>query len=283
MPRPKGSADLLEDRRKRALALLDHGYSLHEVGRRVGCAAVSVMLWRDARRRGGAQALKVRFSPGRPRKLEAAQGKRLVGLLLRGATAQGWRTNLWTTARIAELIRREFAIPYHRDHIGRLLHSLGWSVQKPERRALERDEEAIARWKRKDWPRIKKRCAAGRPPSVCRRIGIHAHPQRGAHLGSGGTDAHPSPSPGAAGQDQCHLRHFAQPTPASAEPLLPALLRQHRPGGGLRFCTRMAASPAARSSCCWIIPPPTRETPSHTSNGSIPACTSSISPPMRPN
>ena len=92
-------------------------------------AAVSVMRWRDARRRGGAQALKVRFSPGRPRKLEAAQGKRLVGLLLRGATAQGWRTNLWTTARMAELIRREFAIPYHRDHIGRLLHSLGWSVQ----------------------------------------------------------------------------------------------------------------------------------------------------------
>ena len=118
MPRPKGSADLLEDRRKRALALLDHGYSLHEVGRRVGCAAVSVMRWRDARRRGGAQALKVRFSPGRPRKLDAVQRKRLVGLLLRGATSHGWLTNLWTTARIAELIRREFAIQYHRDHIG---------------------------------------------------------------------------------------------------------------------------------------------------------------------
>jgi transposase len=156
MPRPRGSADLLEDRRKRALALLDQGYSLHEVGRRVGCAAVSVMRWRDARRRGGAKALQVRFSPGRPRKLDAAQRKRLVGLLLRGATAHGWRNNLWTTARIAELIRREFSTEYHRDHIGRLLHSLGWSVQKPERRALERDEEAIARWKQKDWPRIKK-------------------------------------------------------------------------------------------------------------------------------
>ena len=79
-----------------------------------------------------------------------------MGLLLRGATAHGWRTNLWTTARIAELIRREFAIPYHRDPIGRLLHSLGWSVPKPERRALEREEEAIARGKREDWPRIKK-------------------------------------------------------------------------------------------------------------------------------
>lgn len=156
MPRPKGSADLLEDRRKRALTLLDRGYSLNEVGRRIGCAAVSVMRWRDARRRGGAQALKVRFSPGRPWKLDQAERKRLVRLLLQGATAHGWRTNLWTTARIAELVRREFGVEYHRDHIGRLLHNLGWSVQKPERRALERDEEAIAHWRRRDWPRIKK-------------------------------------------------------------------------------------------------------------------------------
>ena len=156
MPRPRGSADLLEDRRKRALALLDRGYSLNEVGRRIGCAAVSVMRWRDARHRGGAQALKVRFSPGRPWKLERAARQRLARLLLQGATAHGWRTNLWTTGRIAELVRREFGVEYHRDHIGRLLHSLGWSVQKPERRALERDEQAIKRWKQKDWPRIKK-------------------------------------------------------------------------------------------------------------------------------
>jgi transposase len=156
MPRPKGSADLLEDRRKRALALLDRGLSLHEVGRRIGCAAVSVMRWRDARRRGGERALQVRFSPGRPWKLSQAERKRLLRLLLKGSLAYGYRTNLWTTARIAELVEREFGISYHRDHIGRLMHSLGWSVQKPERRALERDEEEIARWKREEWPRIKK-------------------------------------------------------------------------------------------------------------------------------
>ena len=156
MPRPRGSADLLEDRRKRALALLDRGYSLNEVGRRIGCAAVSVMRWRDARRRGGAPARKVRFSPGRPWKLEEAARQRLVRLLLKGATAHGWRTHLWTTARIAELVRREFGVEYHRDHIGRLLHRLGWSVQKPEPRALERDEPAIERWQQKDWPGIKK-------------------------------------------------------------------------------------------------------------------------------
>lgn len=61
-----------------------------------------------------------------------------------------------TTARIAELIRRQFGIQYHRDHVGRLMHSLQWSPQIPERRALERDEHAIVRWQQKDWPRIKK-------------------------------------------------------------------------------------------------------------------------------
>jgi transposase len=80
----------------------------------------------------------------------------LVKLLLQGPLAHGYRTNLWTTARIAVLIERELGVHYHRDHIGRLMHSLNWSHQKPERRALERDEQAIARWKQKDWPRVKK-------------------------------------------------------------------------------------------------------------------------------
>jgi len=156
MPRPKGSADLLEDRRRRALALLRAGYSLHETGRRIGCNPSSVMRWRDAWRRGGAKALRVRFSPGRPWKLNAAQRKRLVRLLLRGPLAQGYRTNLWTTVRIAEVVQRKFGIRYHRAHVGRLMHSLKWSPQKPKRRAWEQDDDKIARWKRKVWPRVKK-------------------------------------------------------------------------------------------------------------------------------
>jgi transposase len=156
MPRPRGGADLLEDRRRRALALLDSGYSLNEVGRRIGCGASSVMRWRDARRSGGDKALRVRYSPGRPLKLNQVRRKGLVNLLLQGPLAHGYRTNLWTTARIAELVQRKFGVQYHRDHVGRLMHSLKWSPQKPERRALERDEKVIARWEQKDWPRIKK-------------------------------------------------------------------------------------------------------------------------------
>jgi transposase len=156
MARPKGSADLLEDRRRRALALLKTGLSLNEVGRRTRCAASSVMRWFNAWRRGGAAALRVSTSPGRPPKLGAVQRRRLVKLLLKGPIAHGYRTNLWTTARIAEVIEREFGVNYHRDHVGRLMRGLNWAHQKPETRAAERDEEAIQRGKRKDRPRARK-------------------------------------------------------------------------------------------------------------------------------
>ncbi len=137
MPRPKGSADMLEFRRRRALALLDEGRSLNEVGRLLGCAPSSVMRWRDRRRRGGIKALKVDASPGRPPKLTMVQRRRLIRLLLHGAMAQGYTTELWTTGRIAEVIEEHFGVTYHRDHVGRLLHGLGWSSQTPERRAVE--------------------------------------------------------------------------------------------------------------------------------------------------
>jgi len=163
--RPKGSAEVLEARRHRALRLLDRGRSLNEVARLLECAPSSVMRWRDARDVGGAEALRVRFSPGRPPKLERRQRQRLVRLLLQGAMAQGFSTELWTTARVAQLIRREFGVRYHRAHVGRLLHGLGWSVQKPERRALERDEARIEQWKRETWPRIKKKPAGWAPTS----------------------------------------------------------------------------------------------------------------------
>jgi transposase len=163
--RPKGSAAVLESRRHRALRLLDQGRSLNEVARLLDCAPSSVMRWRDSRDAGGEEALRVRFSPGRPPKLSASERRRLVALLLRGAQAHGYATDLWTTTRVARVIFREFRVRYHRAHVGRLLHGLGWSVQKPERRALERNEERIEHWKRDTWPRIKKKPRGWAPTS----------------------------------------------------------------------------------------------------------------------
>jgi transposase len=164
--RPRGSADVLEARRRRALKLLDSGLSLTDASRRVGCSASSVLRWRDAREKLGEEAFKVRFSPGRPSKLSAGQKRRLVRTLLRGALAWGYRTELWTTTRIAEVIRRSFGVRYHRDHVGRLMHQLGWSPQKPERRARERNEKRIERWVAEQWPRVKKTPEGWAPTSL---------------------------------------------------------------------------------------------------------------------
>lgn len=155
--RPYGSPKALEERRRRAIKLLGKGLSLHEVARQIGCNASSVLRWRDAQDEQGDDGLKARPACGRPPKLKAKQKERLVRLLIKGAIAYGYRTELWTTARIAEVIEEKFQVHYHRDHIGRLMASLGWTYQKPERRATQRNEEKIDEWKRKRWPQIKKK------------------------------------------------------------------------------------------------------------------------------
>ena len=154
--RPQGSPEELERRRRRGIELLKAGASVTEVARRLGCSHSSVILWREAVRRRGLKALTAKPAPGRPSKLTAAQQRQLPRLLLRGATTWKFDTDLWTTGRIATVIHRTFGVRLHRAHVGRLLTTLGWSCQKPERRALERDEAAIARWKRYRWVAVKK-------------------------------------------------------------------------------------------------------------------------------
>jgi transposase len=94
--------------------------------------------------------------------LSEAEREQLVAILEQGARATGFPTEQWTQARVRQVIQREFGVVYHRNYISRLLHQLGWSVQKPEPRALERDEELIRAWLKQDWPRIKKSAAAQR-------------------------------------------------------------------------------------------------------------------------
>jgi transposase len=163
--RPQGSPKLLEERRRRVVAFLKQKLSLHEIARRIGCHASSVLRWRNALQAGGQDALKAKPAAGRPPRLTAKQRARLVRLLAQGAMAHGYRTELWTTQRIAELIEHRLGVRYHRNHVGKLLHQLGWSHQTPDRRALERDEAAIAAWKGSVWPRVKKTPQGWRPIS----------------------------------------------------------------------------------------------------------------------
>lgn len=155
--RRKGSPEELERRRYRAIQLLEDGFDAGEVARRVGVDRRSVRRWKAARREGGDRALKARVVSGRPPKLTAIQKEALEAALVAGPEAAGFATDLWTCPRVRDLIWKRFRVRYHADHIGRLLRTLGWSPQRPQRRAVERDEEKIQGWVKTTWPRIKKK------------------------------------------------------------------------------------------------------------------------------
>jgi transposase len=154
--RPAGSPEELQRRRERAITLLKEGHGPVEVAQIVGVERRSVRRWKAAYRRRGESALSARRASGRPLKLAVSSRKRLERVLLKGAKAAGFTTDLWTCPRIAQVVWKRFGVSYHRTHVGRILRSLGWSAQRPERRAVERDEEAIRRWVKKQWPRVKK-------------------------------------------------------------------------------------------------------------------------------
>jgi transposase len=139
------------------------------VARTVKASVSSVVRWQQAYRRDPRKGLRTRPIPGRPSRLTARDQERLRHLLLRGARAAGHTTELWTLRRVARLIESEFGISYSPVGVWKLLRQgLRWTWQKPERRARQRDEAAIDRWKTRDWPRIKKRHATWRPPRVSR-------------------------------------------------------------------------------------------------------------------
>jgi len=154
--RPSGSAEFLEARRLRALEFLNQGLQPVEVAHKIGVDRRSVRRWKASVLKDGPEGIRARPLPGRPSRLSPQEKKRLETLLLRGARKAGFPTDLWTCPRVVQVIEKAFGVHYHVDHIGRVLHALGWSPQKPQRRAIERDEEAIRSWIKVDWPRVKK-------------------------------------------------------------------------------------------------------------------------------
>lgn len=157
--RPYGSPGQLEQRRLHAIALLEKGLPPVEIAARVKVDRRSVRRWKASFLKRGRNGVKARPASGRPPKLAVRQKRQLERSLLRGAQSAGYPTDLWTCPRIGDLIRQRFGVEYHVHHIGRLLRSMGWSPQKPEKRARERDEKAVQKWIRQDWPRIKKKPA----------------------------------------------------------------------------------------------------------------------------
>jgi len=155
--RTKGSAAELEQQRRQAVALLNQGWAGAQVARTLNVSQAAVTRWKQAYQESGTVGLAAKPHPGGQPRLTAVQRQRLSDLLLQGPREHGYRTELWTLERVAEVIAQRFGVQYHPCHVWRVLHGLGWSCQKPERRARERNEEAVARWRREDWPRLKKR------------------------------------------------------------------------------------------------------------------------------
>ena len=147
----------MEARRLLGARLLLQGRPVNQVAREIGAAKSSVSRWNAALREGGLESLRARKAPGATPRLTARQKKQLVRILLRGPRKSGYATELWTCPRVAEVIARVFQVKYHPDHVWRILHDqLGWTCQRPEHQARERDDKAVQRWREKDWPRIKK-------------------------------------------------------------------------------------------------------------------------------
>lgn len=180
--RPFGTAEVLQQRRIRAVELMNSGQSHTKIAEILGVSRTSLYRWRGMACSGSDGLLAIP-SRGAPRQMEEAQLHELEFLLGQGAKAHGWPNELWTSKRVANLIQKYFGIQYHEGHVRKLITKLlHWSSQKPECRAKERDEDEIERWKQEEFPRIKKSPGPGSHAGVPRRIRLHAQPHRTADV-----------------------------------------------------------------------------------------------------
>jgi transposase len=161
-PRPVEERAALEARRLQAAELFAQGRTQAEVARTLGVSRQSAHVWHTRFLQGGVDALRSRGPTGPDPRLSDAQLARVEEALLAGAMANGFETDLWTLERVAVVITQLTGVRYHPGHVWVILRQrLGWTLQRPERRASERDEQAITRWVQQEWPRIKK----GPPPN----------------------------------------------------------------------------------------------------------------------
>lgn len=155
-PRPRRDFQSLERRRLQAGRRFAAGQSQADVARHLQVSRQSVSRWYAQWQRGGIKGLRAAGRAGRKPKLTAAQTRAVPTALRRGARAFGLRTELWNLPRVAQLIERTCGVRYHPGHVGRILRGLGWTLQRPARRAKERDPAAIRRWVQQRWPTVKK-------------------------------------------------------------------------------------------------------------------------------
>src|SRR4051812_39292065 len=154
--------ECLEWRRYRALYLKQRGWIQRDIAEALDVSEVALSGWLARARDGGPEALQARPAPGHPPRLPSAQKRSIPELLWHGPEAYGFRGRVWTCARVARVIEEEFGVRYHKDHVGRLLKDLHWTPQQPIKRAIQRDDEAIRRWRDEVWPELRRRARCER-------------------------------------------------------------------------------------------------------------------------
>jgi transposase len=187
--RARRDFEVLRARRMQAAAMFDRGKRQVDVVAELGVSAQTVSRWHRVWQEQGRAGLAGAGRAGRRRKLADVQLAEVEAALLAGPRANGFPTEMWTLARVAAVIERVTGVRYSQAQTWTVLRErLGWTRQRPARRAVERDEKAIAAWVKKDWPRIKKRPAPRRRDSFPRRERVLAAAAGAGHLGAAGAD-----------------------------------------------------------------------------------------------
>ena len=163
--KPKLTAAAKEARRRSAIRNVLAGRSQADVADFLGVHPVTVAKWMAAYRAAGDDALTAKPVPGRPRFLTPGQEAEVRSWLLRKPTDFGFRTDLWTAARVAQLIRDRLGVAFHPNYLREWLSRRGYSPQKPIRRAKQRDPVALDRWLKDEYPAVQKKSPTRRPTS----------------------------------------------------------------------------------------------------------------------
>ena len=218
--------------------------SQSEVARRLGVHRQSVIRWAQQFKRSGMRGLRKAGRAGRKPKLSTAQLQQIERALQRGPEALGYSSGLWTAGRVRELIESECGVRYHEAHVWRILRKLNWSCQRPTGRALERDEEAIRRWKKVRGHELKKSLLGEAHHHLHRRKRIERTTPSGAYLGPTRTDPGAAISfqlEGAGGSRRNYL----------VELLLPVLPRHYPCCPSNRLPSPSAAPPPGKLLMVW--------------------------------
>lgn len=146
-----------EGRRLRAWELSQKGWKQKDIAEALGVTEGAVSQWLKIARQEGVAALRHRKGGGPKPRLKPDQIEELPHLLGQGAEAYGFRGDVWTRARVAQVIKQHFGVRFSLSHVGRLLQQTGWSRQKPIERASQRDEQAIERWRTETWHELQKK------------------------------------------------------------------------------------------------------------------------------